>query len=46
LAEGSFGCSRISPKMRRPSKMCKRSKTAFVSDSVNTAHLVVAKVGS
>jgi ribonuclease HI len=45
LAEGSFGCSRISPKMRRLSKMCKRSKTTFVFDSINTAHLAVAKVG-
>jgi hypothetical protein len=25
--------------------MCKRSKTTFVSNSVNTTHLAVAKVG-
>jgi hypothetical protein len=35
----------ISPKVRRLSKMCKRPKTTFVSNSINTAHLAIAKVG-
>jgi hypothetical protein len=46
LAKGSFGCSGISPKVRRLSKMCKRSKTTFVSNPVNTTHLAIAKAGS
>jgi hypothetical protein len=45
LAKGSFGCSRISPKVRRLSEMCKRSKTTFVFNPVNTTHLAIAKVG-
>jgi ribonuclease HI len=43
--KGSLGCSRVSPKMWRLSKMCKRSEATFISHSVNTAHLAVAKVG-
>jgi hypothetical protein len=45
LAKGSFGCGRVSPKVRRLSKMCKRSEATFVSHSINTTHLAVAKMG-
>jgi hypothetical protein len=45
LAEGSFECSRISSKMRRLPKMCERPETTFIPNSVNTAHLAIAKMG-
>jgi hypothetical protein len=46
LAKSSFECSEVSPKVRRLSEMCKRSKTTFVLNPVNTNHLAIAKVGS
>jgi hypothetical protein len=45
LAEGSFGCSRSSSKVRKLPEVCQRPETTFVSNSTNSAHLVIAKVG-
>jgi hypothetical protein len=41
----SFRCSRSGPKVRKLSKMCKRPKTTFITNSVNTTNLAIAKMG-